>query len=59
MTSPPPGQRESAEFNRFGLTPFTKRFPSNTEIPVLELGKAIIFGCKKTSTSLRPLFKAL
>jgi DMSO/TMAO reductase YedYZ molybdopterin-dependent catalytic subunit len=36
-TSLPPGQRESAAFPRFGLTPFAARFPKSTESRALDI----------------------
>lgn len=38
MSSPlPPGQRETADFPRFGLTQFARRFPSQTTRPTLQV----------------------
>lgn len=38
MSSPlPPGQRETADFPRFGLTQFAGRFPSQTTRPTLQV----------------------
>ncbi|MFK7888611.1 MAG: molybdopterin-dependent oxidoreductase [Gammaproteobacteria bacterium] len=44
-TALPPGQRERPDFPRFGLTPFAKRFPTQTEhihISVSGLTEAVI-----------------
>lgn len=37
MKQLPPGQRESKVFHRFGLTPFAKRFPRDTENQTLNI----------------------
>jgi DMSO/TMAO reductase YedYZ molybdopterin-dependent catalytic subunit len=42
MTAPlPPGQRERADFPRFGLTPFRHRFPRQTERAELSIAGAV------------------
>lgn len=37
MTHLPPGQRERANFPRFGLLPFAQRFPEETERPEIRI----------------------
>jgi DMSO/TMAO reductase YedYZ molybdopterin-dependent catalytic subunit len=37
MSALPPGQRERADFPRFGLTRFARRFPANTTQPALDV----------------------
>jgi hypothetical protein len=34
----PPGQRETPDFPRFGLTPFAQRFPTRTDAIHLQIG---------------------
>lgn len=41
MATLPPGQRESKEFYRFGLTPFATRFPHDTKNQILRLSGAV------------------
>ena len=41
MTALPPGQRESAVFHRFGLTPFATRFPRETVKQALRISGVV------------------
>lgn len=50
----PPGQRESAEFYRFGLTQFARRFPSETSARALE-----VTGCVSNELRLADALEGL
>ncbi len=45
----PPGQRESATFPRFGLTPFAKRFPRETSRIEIRISGALSGGAQEVS----------
>ena len=48
----PPGQRESANFPRFGLTQFARRFPRQTTSPEVEVKGEVEQGLQLTNALL-------